>query len=131
MIAAGAFRAVLGVVANCGRKAGAVARDRVLLGPLLVSLVSPGCAVMDCPRAANGAPMAFHDTRLQYALLTDDQAMLRTDFRISTPSSGTERAVAALVLPFTAATETVFFPISAAINGLADLGSPPPGRRLN
>ncbi len=75
--------------------------------------------------------MAFHDTRMQYALLTDDQTVLRTDFRVTTPSSGTGRAVAALVLPFTAATETVFFPVSAAINGLADLGSPPPGRRLD
>jgi len=63
--------------------------------------------------------MAFHDTRLQYALLTDDKESLTKDFAMALPPSWAERTVAGVVLPFTAATEAVFFPFAAGINALA------------
>lgn len=64
-------------------------------------------------------PRVFHDTRLQYALLTGDGAALVKDFDMKLPPSWTERVVAGVVLPFTAATETAFFPFATGINALA------------
>lgn len=60
-------------------------------------------------------PMAFHDTRLQYALVTGEDETLVREFDMRLPPSMTERIVAGGVLPFTAAMETVTWPFSMAI----------------
>lgn len=59
-------------------------------------------------------PASFHDTRLQYALLTDDRRTLLTDFSMQTTPTVPERLAAGLVLPVTAAAETFFWPVSAS-----------------
>ena len=81
-------------------------------------LLLAGCASL-APVDLPNPPMAFHDTRLQYALLAGDDAMLAKDFAMRLPPSWVERAVAGVVLPFTAATETVFFPFATGINAFA------------
>ncbi|RYU61899.1 hypothetical protein EWI61_03680 [Methylolobus aquaticus] len=59
-------------------------------------------------------PASFHDTRLQYALVTDDRKTLHSEFAMQTTPTIPERVVAGLVLPVTAAAETVFWPVSAS-----------------
>jgi uncharacterized protein YceK len=83
--------------------------------PLSLSLIAlvlglAGCATPDVGRS--GRPLAFHDTRLQYAVLTNDGEILRTEFNMNPDRTFTERAVAGLVLPWSAALETVFYPVS-------------------
>ena len=71
-------------------------------------------------------PLAFHDTRLQYALVTGGDATLAKDFAMRLPPSMAERIVAGVVLPFTLASEAVFWPFSTGIKTLAptaDYGS--------
>jgi uncharacterized protein YceK len=83
---------------------------------LLVSMAMTtltGCTSLSL--SGTDRPMAFHDTRLQYALLTDDREKLRRDFDMFTEPTFTERAVAGLVLPFGAAIETLFWPVSYGI----------------
>lgn len=81
--------------------------------PLLLS----ACAQL--PPTSNEPPAAFHDTRLQYALVAGDDATLAKDFGMKLPPSWVERAAAGAVLPFTATTEAVFFPLSAGIKAFA------------
>ena len=59
-------------------------------------------------------PASFHDTRLQYALVTDDRKTLLSEFAMQTTPTIPERLAAGLVLPVTAAAETVFWPVSAS-----------------
>jgi len=59
-------------------------------------------------------PASFHDTRLQYALLTDDRQMLLTEFAMTTTPTLVERVAAGFVLPVTVAAETAFWPVSAS-----------------
>ncbi|MBS1211754.1 MAG: hypothetical protein H6R26_370 [Proteobacteria bacterium] len=119
------------VAAAGGRRVESIVRKHRLLGSFLAGLVLSGCTALEYPRSGNGPPMAFHDTRLQYALLSDDRARLQTDFHIATLGSMTERIVSALVLPFTVATEAAFYPFAASIDGLSGMGSPPPGKTLD
>lgn len=81
-----------------------------------------GCASLPPADMAN-PPVAFHDTRLQYALVAGDDAALAKDFGMKLPPSWAERAVAGAVLPFTAASEAAFFPFFTGIKTLA------PGQR--
>jgi len=80
-----------------------------------VCLLLAGCAT--APVAESGAerPMLFHDTLLQYALLTDDRQMLQKDFQMASEPTPVERVVAGAVLPFTATIETLYWPVSASI----------------
>ena len=64
-------------------------------------------------------PLAFHDTRLQYALVTGDDDTLAKDFAMKLPTSMTERIVAGAVLPFTVASEAAFWPFFTGIKALA------------
>ena len=64
-------------------------------------------------------PLAFHDTRLQYALVTGDDDTLTKDFAMKLPPSMTERIVAGAVLPFSVASETAFWPFFTGIKALA------------
>ena len=64
-------------------------------------------------------PLAFHDTRLQYALLMGDNDTLVKDFAMKLPPSMVERIVAGAVLPLTIATETAFWPVFTGIKALA------------
>lgn len=75
--------------------------------------------------------MAFHDTRLQAALLADDRETLRRDFAMAAPPGLAERSVAAFVLPFTAATEVAFYPLWASMQASTKLGAPVPGKPLD
>ncbi|MGX2040597.1 hypothetical protein ACWJKU_10765 [Methylocaldum sp. MU1018] len=92
---------------------------------LLVSIAMPvfaGCAALDA--AGTGRPLAFHDTRLQYALLTDDRETLGKDFDMHTDPTFGERLVAGAVLPFDVAIETLFWPVSCAIASSLDEHDP-------
>ena len=64
-------------------------------------------------------PLAYHDTRLQYALLTGDTETLANDFKMKLPPSIAERVVAGSVLPLTAAIDTLFWPVSTGIKTYA------------
>ena len=64
-------------------------------------------------------PLAFHDTRLQYALVTGDDDTLTKDFDMKLPPSMTERIVAGAVLPFSVASEAAFWPFFTGIKALA------------
>jgi hypothetical protein len=59
-------------------------------------------------------PASFHDTRLQYALLTDNRRILAEEFSRRTTPTIPERFAAGLVLPVTAAAEVAFWPVSAS-----------------
>lgn len=74
-----------------------------------------GCVVGLSNQSAERPPLAFHDTRLQFALLTDDRQMLREDFQMAGEPTMTERVVSGCVLPFTASTELLFWPVSTSI----------------
>jgi uncharacterized protein YceK len=90
--------------------------NRFLIRVLLASTATvalTGCTTLSL--TGTDRPMAFHDTRLQYALLTDDREILKSDFDMHIEPSLSERAAAGLVLPFNAAIETVFWPVSYAI----------------
>lgn len=85
---------------------------------LLAAVLLVGCASLP-PLDTENPPKAFHDTRLQYALVTGEDASLAKDFGMRLPPSWAERVAAGVALPLTAATETVFFPVATAINRLA------------
>lgn len=75
-----------------------------------------------CTTTSNPKPTAplgdsaysFHDTRLQYALLTDDRRMLQAEFSIITEPTWAQRIAAAFAFPVTAATETAMWPAANA-----------------
>ena len=68
---------------------------------------------------SNERPLAYHDTRLQYALLTGADETLAKDFKMRLPPSMAERVMAGAVLPFTAAIDTLFWPVSTGIKTYA------------
>lgn len=79
-------------------------------GILLVMVLNlSGCATPGVGRI--GQPADFPDTRLQYAILTEDRESLQKDFRMNPDRTLTERILAGLALPFAAATETAFWPV--------------------
>jgi hypothetical protein len=67
------------------------------------------CATPDL--AHTGRPMAYHDTRLQYAILTEDRNTLTKEFQVNPDRTPLERGLTVVTLPFAAATETVFWPV--------------------
>ena len=90
---------------------------------LLVTLA--GCADWSSFKQPE-QPLAFHDTRLQYAIVSGDDETLAKDFSMKLPPSMTERIVAGAVLPFTVATEAAFLPFFTSFKALApsqDMGS--------
>ncbi|HYE33952.1 hypothetical protein [Methylocaldum sp.] len=80
---------------------------------LMATINLTGCATLSL--TGTDRPMAFHDTRLEYALLTKDRDTLRKDFDMYIEPTFSERAMAGLVLPFNGAIETLFWPVSYAI----------------
>lgn len=92
-------------------------------------LLSSGCATAPSAESVARRPMLFHDTLLQYALLTDDRQTLRQDFQMTVEPSPIERVVAGAVLPFTTAIDTLYWPFSASIKShLAEDHSPRDGK---
>jgi len=89
---------------------------RVLLVSMAMTLT--GCNTLG--PTGTDRPMAFHDTRLQYALLTEDRETLGRDFDMHVEPTFGERAAAGLALPFGAAVETLFWPVSYAITAYLD-----------
>lgn len=83
-------------------------------------LISAGCASLPSVSTTE-RPMAFHDTRLQYALVTGQDETLQQDFDMKLPPSLVERIVAGAVLPFTAASEAAFFPFATGLKQWAPL----------
>jgi uncharacterized protein YceK len=72
------------------------------------SLWLAGCST---PHAGHsGPPEAYQDTRLQYAILTEDRETLRKDFQTNPDRTGLERGLTAVTLPFAAVGETLFWP---------------------
>jgi len=76
-----------------------------------------GCASVSAFN--NEPPVAFHDTRMLSAMIAGEDAKLERDFGMKPPPMWTERIVAGVVLPFTVASETVFFPVFAGIKAFA------------
>jgi hypothetical protein len=89
--------------------------------PAWLLLALSGCTTAPLSSAGQDRPMSFHDTRLQYALLTNDGASLKQDFKMTADNSPVERAVAGLVLPFAAATEAAFWPLGETMKAFAGL----------
>jgi len=84
----------------------------------LLTLVVSACS--STPSISTDTPpVAFHDTRLQYALITGDNDTLAKDFNMTMPPSWAERVVGGMVFPLTAASEAAFFPFATAINAYA------------
>lgn len=90
---------------------------RALLVPI-ATIGLTGCTSLGL--TGSDRPMAFHDIRLQYALLTNDRATLEEDFEMYLEPTLTERIVAGLVLPFGGAVDTVFWPFSYAFTRYLD-----------
>ncbi len=87
-------------------------------GIAFVALLLAGCSSLSLD-ASQDRPMSFHDTRLQYALITGDSETLRRDFYMNLPPSWVERVAAGVMLPWTAASEAAIWPISTGIKALA------------
>ena len=64
-------------------------------------------------------PLAFHDTRLQFAMAAGENDTLAQDFGMKLPPSTTERIIAGAALPFALACETAFWPFATGIKALA------------
>ena len=77
-----------------------------------------GCAYLPSEDSKE-PPMAFHDTRLQYALVAGNRETLAHDFHMKLQPSMVERVVAGTVLPFTAASEAAFWPFLTGIKSLS------------
>lgn len=93
---------------------------------ILACALLAGCAELTAvhDKSIQNPPMAYHDTRLQYALLTNDRSALAQDFSMKLPPSWSERIVAGVVLPLTASTETAFYPFALGINAPAPAAVP-------
>jgi hypothetical protein len=84
-------------------------------GLLLTGLLLSACTSSPKPTVSLGeGPYSFHDTRLRYALLTNDRRMLASDFAVTTETTLPEQIAAALVLPVSAATEIAVWPAASA-----------------
>jgi hypothetical protein len=77
-----------------------------------LSLALSGCAA--------DPAQDFPGTRMQYAVLTEDQEALRHDFQMAPERSLVERGLAGLSLPFTLATEAAFWPARRAFSSGLD-----------
>lgn len=83
-----------------------------------VPMLLAGCASLPAVDSKE-PPTAFHDTRLQYALVTGETETLRQEFGMALPPSWAERVAAGAVLPVTAATEAAFWPVFIGIKAFA------------
>ncbi|QSA97938.1 hypothetical protein [Methylococcus sp. EFPC2] len=89
---------------------------------ILIAAVG-GLSACGAPRqvARDEPPVAFHDTLVQYAVLTNDRTALQQDFQMNPERSGIERVVAGAQLPFSAAIETLVWPVAYGLpNYLAE-----------
>jgi hypothetical protein len=91
-------------------------------GILMILLGLAACAVPDVGRS--GRPIAFHDTRLQYAVLTDDRVALQRQFQMAPNRLMVERIIAGAQLPFAAAIETVTWPLTYGLSSYLDEPAP-------
>jgi len=93
----------------------------LVLAPSLLA----GCASFPLAEVGTGdPPRAFHDTRMLSAMIAGEDAKLEREFGVKPPPIWPERIVAGAVLPFTVATETVFFPVFAAIKAFTPARPP-------
>jgi len=91
---------------------------------LAVILALPaGCAYLP-PDFNREPPAAFHDTRMLSAMVAGEEAALGREFGMKAPLSWEERVAAGVMLPFTAATETAFFPVFAGLKTLEPKRAP-------
>lgn len=95
------------------------------MGAALTPMLLQGCTGLEA--MAQGAPVPYHDTRLQAALVTNDQATLSKTFSMDARPSLLERGVAVLLLPFSAGTETAFLPFWVALKYSTQPYRPPTG----
>jgi len=98
---------------------------RVLAHPVLpaaaLALLLPACS--STPLLRSEAPASYYDTRLQWAVLSEDRALLQ-QFQMNPERSLTERVVAGVQLPFAAAIETFTWPLGHALAASEKLGAP-------
>lgn len=72
-----------------------------------------GCGMEPATPDRPAQPMAFHNTRLTYALMTDDEETLRRDFQMKTRPTWVERTFAGIGLLVASGMETVTWPVFA------------------
>lgn len=85
---------------------------------LSIGMLVSACTSNPKPTVPLGeGPYSFHDTRLRYALLTDDRRTLSSEFAVTTETTWPERVASALVLPVSAATEIAVWPAASAFRG--------------
>lgn len=85
------------------------------LGLVLAGSVLTACSSNPKPTVPLGeGPYSFHDTRLQYALVTGDRPTLAADFAMITEPTLPERIAAAVALPVSTATELAAWPAASA-----------------
>jgi hypothetical protein len=72
-----------------------------------------GCGTEPVTPDRPAQPMAFHNTRLAYALMTDDEETLQRDFQMKTHPTWVERTFAGIGLLTASGMETVTWPVFA------------------
>lgn len=84
-------------------------------GILLSGLIISSCSSNPKPTVPLGdGPYSFHDTRLRYAILTDDRRTLANEFSMTTEPTLPERIAAVFALPVASATEIAVWPAASA-----------------
>lgn len=86
-----------------------------LFNPALFSCLLGACTNVPKPSAQLGeGSYSFHDTRLRYALLTDDRRTLKSEFAMTTEPTVPERIAAGFGLPVSTALEIAVWPAASA-----------------
>lgn len=87
--------------------------------------VLAGCVMEPATPDRPAQPMAFHNTRLTYALMADDEETLRKDFQMKTRPSWVERTVAGIGLLAAGGMETVTWPVFAGFRAYMEANPEP------
>ncbi|MDF9393000.1 hypothetical protein [Methylococcus sp. BF19-07] len=72
-----------------------------------------GCGMEPVTPDRPAQPLAFHNTRLTYAVMADDEEALQRDFQMKTRPTWVERAFAGIGLLTASGMETVTWPVFA------------------
>jgi hypothetical protein len=83
------------------------------------------CGTLPATPDAAEPPTAFHNTRLSYALLTDDDETLRRDFQMKTRPTWVTRVVASVLLLPAGGMEAMTWPVFVGLRGYLDANREP------
>nr|WP_017365763.1 hypothetical protein [Methylococcus capsulatus] len=95
--------------------------------PAVAALISclTACGTGPVTPDSSVQPMAFHNARLTYALMTDDEEILQRDFHMKTRPTGVERAVAGIGLLTASGMEAVTWPVFAGFRAYLEAHQEP------